>query len=661
MPALRLCHTAEETLSDHDTVVCPLLCKNGGLCLQKDRCLCPPNFTGKFCQIPVSSNSSHSGSSSNHSPASSHGGSSSNHSPGLLSANQELTRSEFVLPLGPNQETQSAGAPSPHMVKVRVQHPPEASVRVHQVLKVPGSSQRSGVTSGSAGFPAPVLRGVQAQTVTGGGTYTQHSGFKYCFREVSQGQCSSPLPGLRSRETCCRGVGKAWGLSDCELCPKHTDRSNSSCPVGFEKVNGTKCEDVNECDERGRCENGLCVNTRGSYSCVCSEGFILDATHGLCISAFKEICPAGPGYHYSASALQFTQRALEQLGHRGAPLLPHNSTDKLSAETRLTNCLQVRDTTDKLSAGERHDSTDKLSAGERHDSTDKLSAGERHDSTDKLSAGERHDSTDKLSAGERHDSTDKLSAGERHDSTDKLSAGASGTCQSKPGVCGRGLCVNQPMGKHSCVCQLGYELNKQNTSCQDTDECRRGPCGPNSRCENSPGSFTCVCHRGYKLRGHACSGKSLSPWIQAPRTRLLSSEDTPAQVRHAPESVTVDTSSEDTPAQVRVCHRGYKLRGHACSGKTRPPVCHRGYKLRGHACSGKTRPPVCHRGYKLRGHACSESVTVDTSSEDTPAQVRHAPRVCHRGYKLRGHACSGKTRPQSLLPWIQAPRTRLLR
>lgn len=43
------------------------------------------------------------------------------------------------------------------------------------------------------------------------------------------------------------------------------------------------CVDVNECLQPGLCENGLCVNTRGSYSCVCRVGFILDATHGICI------------------------------------------------------------------------------------------------------------------------------------------------------------------------------------------------------------------------------------------------------------------------------------------------------------------------------------------------------------------------------------------
>lgn len=39
-------------------------------------------------------------------------------------------------------------------------------------------------------------------------------------------QCSSPLPGLRSREVCCRGIGKAWGLTDCSLCPEGTNTQN---------------------------------------------------------------------------------------------------------------------------------------------------------------------------------------------------------------------------------------------------------------------------------------------------------------------------------------------------------------------------------------------------------------------------------------------------
>jgi hypothetical protein len=37
--------------------------------------------------------------------------------------------------------------------------------------------------------------------------------------------------------------------------------------------------------------------------------------------AFKEICPAGPGYHYSASAIKFNQRVVEQHGTGGPPVI----------------------------------------------------------------------------------------------------------------------------------------------------------------------------------------------------------------------------------------------------------------------------------------------------------------------------------------------------
>ncbi|XP_053176279.1 latent-transforming growth factor beta-binding protein 4 [Scomber japonicus] len=393
--------------------LCPLLCKNGGICLQKDRCICPPNFTGKFCQIPVSPTAVAAATAAATAAAAA-SPSSTNEivKPAMLSARQELTQSEFLLPLGgQSQQVGRPGAPGPSMVKVMVQHPPEASVKIHQVRKVSGFSPTlrtlsSSSHSGSAGAPAPaalaapaapapaapaaVVAGIQAQTVTGDGTYTQYSGFKYCFREVKDGQCSSPLPGLRSRDTCCRGIGKAWGTTDCVLCPPNTGQINSSCPVGFERGNGTQCVDVNECLQPGLCENGICVNTGGSYSCVCRAGFILDASHGICISqsvisdekgqcfrvlgagqgpsscslpilrnitkqicccsrvgkawgpncqrcpyfgsvAFKEICPAGPGYHYSASALQFNQRATEQLGGRGAQLVTHGNQDTQGA------------------------------------------------------------------------------------------------------------------------------------------------------------------------------------------------------------------------------------------------------------------------------------------------------------------------------------------
>ncbi|XP_016300403.1 latent-transforming growth factor beta-binding protein 4-like [Sinocyclocheilus anshuiensis] len=218
--------------------VCPMLCKNGGVCVQKDQCLCPPNFTGKFCHIPVSTNHIER-------PATS----------AADSSNQPMT-SEYILPLQTPEQINTNASP---MVKVRVQHPPEASVKIHEVLKVGYGStihEHSETVTWSAGLSgarphqlpgeraeAPPPR-VQAQTIRGDSVYTETSGFKYCFRDVRNGQCSSPLPGLRSQEMCCRGVGKAWGINECTLCPAilgNTVNGQGSCPKGFERVNGTQC------------------------------------------------------------------------------------------------------------------------------------------------------------------------------------------------------------------------------------------------------------------------------------------------------------------------------------------------------------------------------------------------------------------------------------
>lgn len=56
--------------------------------------------------------------------------------------------------------------------------------------------------------------------------------------------------------------------------------------------------------------------------------------------AFKEICPAGPGYQYSASALQFNQRVIEQLGSRGASLVNHRNQDNQGTSFRSSSNTQ---------------------------------------------------------------------------------------------------------------------------------------------------------------------------------------------------------------------------------------------------------------------------------------------------------------------------------
>ncbi|CAK6979726.1 latent-transforming growth factor beta-binding protein 2 isoform X4 [Scomber scombrus] len=700
--------------------LCPLLCKNGGICLQKDRCICPPNFTGKFCQIPVAPTAVAAAATAAAAAAAA-SPSSTNEivKPALLSAGQELTQSEFLLPLGgQSQEVGRPGAPGPSMVKVMVQHPPEASVKIHQVRKVSGFSPTlrtlsSSSHSGSAGAPAPAApaaapvapaaAGIQAQTVTGDGTYTQYSGFKYCFREVKDGQCSSPLPGLRSKDTCCRGIGKAWGTTDCVLCPPNTGEINSSCPVGFERGNGTQCVDVNECLQPGLCENGICVNTGGSYSCVCRAGFILDASHGICISqsvisdekgqcfrvlgsgqgpsscslpilrnitkqicccsrvgkawgpncqrcpyfgsvAFKEICPAGPGYHYSASALQFNQRATEQLGGRGAPLVTHGDQDMQGAGSGSNSSAgasrsQQTPTSSGATAGEPPPQQPRPQQPQRQPPPQQPPPQQpppqqprpqqpRPRPQPQLPPQQPRPQPQPQQPRPQqpqHQPTPQQPRPQQPQPRPQPQQPLRGVCESRPGVCGHGRCVDQPGGKYTCVCDQGYQPNAQRTYCQDVNECVQSPgvCAV-GECVNSVGSYRCVCPAGY---------------------RSSSSQQTSCHdIDECQQNPCSNGRCDNTPGSYRcVCRLGYRLSGNTC---TDIDECEDPLQCPGQDCRntpGSYRCVSCQPGYRLINSICTDIDECRQTScsngrcENTPGSYRC---ICHYGYKLQNNTCA---------------------
>ncbi|XP_061898280.1 latent-transforming growth factor beta-binding protein 1-like isoform X2 [Entelurus aequoreus] len=254
---------------------CQIPCHNGGRCIGRDQCWCPTNSTGKFCHLPAQPHAK---------PTT--------HKESRNSAPKSPSHTTYTLPLS-NQQLSL----HPSLVKVHIQHPPEAEVHIHQVARVqPG--QRLPTTEG--------VHSVQQRSQPGNGhePVVEHSSrhnnharshnrqdgqVGRCFQETVDGQCGKPLPGLTKQDDCCGSVGASWGLNKCHTCPikpVHAVIANGQveCPVGYKRMNVSHCQDINECLLPGICKNAECLNTKGSYRCTCKPGYMLDPARSHCVS-----------------------------------------------------------------------------------------------------------------------------------------------------------------------------------------------------------------------------------------------------------------------------------------------------------------------------------------------------------------------------------------
>ncbi|XP_060068909.1 fibrillin-2-like [Ylistrum balloti] len=109
-----------------------------------------------------------------------------------------------------------------------------------------------------------------------------------CFGRFEGGLCLNAFTRNMTKAMCCCTVGQAWGnTNQCEVCPQRGEASFKALCTDDEGViispdGGTM--DVNECMMfPGLCENGLCVNTDGSFRCECGQGYKLDDTGRRCI------------------------------------------------------------------------------------------------------------------------------------------------------------------------------------------------------------------------------------------------------------------------------------------------------------------------------------------------------------------------------------------
>ncbi|KAG7513005.1 latent-transforming growth factor beta-binding protein 1 isoform X1 [Solea senegalensis] len=532
------------TAPNFRVVVCHLPCMNGGKCSTRDKCQCPPNFTGKFCQMPVQSGH--------------HQQQQQQQTSGSYSQTQ--VHSTHTLPLTYSNGQSTVFSPS--IVNIHIKHPPEASVQVHQVSQLDNyhnnGHQFKGSQSGSSSSTSYTYHHTDnSQKIQHHGynvVYPSQHGYQVpqfqpvtsknalgrCFQETAGSQCGKALPGLTKQEQCCGTFGTSWGFHKCQKCPK------KPC---YKRINSSHCQDFDECQLQGVCPNGNCVNTVGSYRCMCKAGYIPDPTLTMCISdtpavqeekgacfrlvssgrqclhpvsaqlskqlcccsvgkawgphcdkcpppgtaKFKEICPGGMGYTVLPNPpvhkpVIIYQQPIDLLPPQPLPT-PERPVEAFGQPDEI-----IPEVVEKTSPPAP---VEILPSNAGQDIAPSQSSEVDECQIHRYICGQGicYNTIDGY--------TCHCNEGYRLDDAHNTCVDVD-ECSDSPSLCVGGHCRNTE-GSFLCVCPRGFLVDEEGTSCVDIDECVNRTVCPSGICINVPGSFNCgSCPHGFLAHGGQC-------------------------------------------------------------------------------------------------------------------------------------------------------------
>lgn len=216
------------------------------------------------------------------------------------------------------------------------------------------------------------------------------------------------------------------------------------------------CQDIDECQQNPNlCPNGTCVNTPGSFHCVCDTGFELNA-QGACVNIDE--CARGldncdPNATCTDTEGSFTCTCNPGFHGNGVTC----SDIDYCADPARNNC-DENATCTNVPAG----------------------------------------FTCTCDTGYQGDGVSCEDIDECADST-------LNTCDPNA------VCTNTP-GGHTCACEPGFEGD--GLDCTDIDECADptlNDCHEFATCTNTPGGYTCACEPGYVGDGRVCGERECTP------------------------------------------------------------------------------------------------------------------------------------------------------
>ncbi|XP_070391077.1 signal peptide, CUB and EGF-like domain-containing protein 2 isoform X5 [Dermacentor albipictus] len=384
-----------------------------------------------------------------------------------------------------------------------------------------------------------------------------------------------------------------------------------SCPLGFKLMADNRtCVDIDECVTGKPCPD-VCVNTRGSYYCVCLPGRV---PHGSAQRYCKD-CPRNT----------FKNDATSQCD-KCPPHSHTNGARKASKE----DCA--------CSAGYRRS----LVGDEWCVDIDECAEKTLNCSHNCINVGGSAFCSCPLGF--------KLMA-------DNLTCVDSNECEENPRICSQ-LCINTH-GSYKCSCKPGYTLSASDSfQCIDNDECTMGNHTCSHICVNIEGGYYCQCPKGYKITGDlkTCSAVTCPMFVEA--SNSVTTCDPPV----------VDSSAAiGTRCNVR-CNAGFHLEGSNVTKCTMqgtwthgPPTCE-GLSCPAlqHPENGKVLPERCQStganylksrcyfhcnpGFRLLGKRVNTCEVNKTSGSAKTLDWKHPAGTCKKDAGPVRITCPSSTR-----------------
>ncbi|XP_057697171.1 fibrillin-2b isoform X1 [Corythoichthys intestinalis] len=313
----------------------------------------------------------------------------------------------------------------------------------------------------------------------------------FCFTKFEVGKCSVPKAFNTTKAKCCcsKMPGEGWGLP-CELCPRETEAAfNTLCPYGHGALPGPgdAREDMNEClDNPGICQNGICINTDGSFRCECPFGYNLDYTGVNCVDT-DECSIGNPCGNGTCTNVVGGFECSCQEGFEPGPMMTCEDINECSKNPLLCafRCVNTFGSYECMCPAGYVLRDDQRMCRDQDECSEGLDDCDSKGMTCKNLIG-TFMCICPPGMQRRPDGEGCMDLNE---------------CRAKPGICKNGRCINT-VGSYRCECNDGFEPSSTGTECIDNRkgfcymEVLQTMCQQSSTNRNSVTKSECCCNTG---------------------------------------------------------------------------------------------------------------------------------------------------------------------